>query len=256
MDSYDPDLLYSDGSIPFGKHGRELLAHFYNQNAKSRNGNLEAVYNCKKGEDGGQFADGMCVRDMERGVFDVIRTDPWQTDTCVGDWYYKRDVLYKTPTTVIQMLIDIVSKNGNLLLNLPLRADGTLDSTEEAILASLAEWIAINGEAIYGTRPWHVYGEGSQGPSGAMFNEGKLSYSSQDIRFTVKDGSLFAFALAWPASGKLLIRSLAGASVHSVHLLHGGDSLTFKPAADGLEVQLPPQQRGQHAFALRILGVA
>ncbi len=256
VDSHDPDLLYSDGSLPFGKYGRELLAHFYNQNAKGRGGNLEAVYNCKKADDGGQFTDGMCVRDMERGVFDVIRQDPWQTDTCVGDWYYKRNIVYKTPTTVIQMLIDIVSKNGNLLLNLPLRADGTLDAKEESILASLAEWIAVNGEAIYGTRPWKVYGEGSQGPSGAMFNEGKLTYSAEDIRFTVKNGSLFAFALAWPASGKLLIRSLAGSSVHSVNLLHGGDSLSFKQTAGGLEVQLPSQQRGDHAFALRILGVA
>jgi len=114
----------------------------------------------------------------------------------------------------------------------------------------------VNGEAIYGTRPWKVYGEGSQGPSGAMFNEGKLTYSSEDIRFTVKGGSLFAFALAWPASGKLLIRSLAGASVQSVNLLHGGDSLKFKRTPDGLEIQLPSQQRGDHAFALRILGVA
>jgi alpha-L-fucosidase len=193
---------------------------------------------------------------MERGVFDAIRQDPWQTDTCVGDWYYKRDIVYKTPTTVIQMLIDIVSKNGNLLLNFPLRADGTLDAKEEAILASLAKWIAVNGEAIYGTRPWKVYGEGSQGPSGAMFNEGKLSYSAEDIRFTVKSGSLFAFALAWPASGKLLIRSLAGTPVHSVNLLDGGDSLSFTQTTGGLAVQLPPQQRGEHAFALRILGVA
>jgi alpha-L-fucosidase len=255
VDSYQPDLLYSDSSLPFGKYGRELLAHFYNSNAQ-RNGNLEAVYNCKKADDGGQFADGFCVRDMERGVFDEIRSDPWQTDTCVGDWYYKREIVYKTPTTVIQMLIDIVSKNGNLLLNLPLRADGTLDAKEEAILASLGEWMAVNGEAIYGSRPWKVCGEGQKGPEGAMFNEGKLSYSAEDIRFTVKGGSLFAFALAWPASGKLLIRSLAGSSVHAVNLVHGGDSLKFKTTAEGLEVQLPPQQRGDHAFALRIQGVA
>jgi alpha-L-fucosidase len=89
-----------------------------------------------------------------------------------------------------------------------------------------------------------------------MFNEGKLSYNSEDIRFTVKDGSLFAFALAWPASGKLLIRSLSGSSVQSVNLLHGGDSLTFKQTADGLAIQLPPQPRGNHAFVLRIQGVA
>jgi alpha-L-fucosidase len=255
VDSYQPDLLYSDGSLPFGKYGRELLAHFYNTNAK-RNGKLEAVYNCKKADDGGQFADGFCVRDMERGVFDVIRTNPWQTDTCVGDWYYKRDIAYKTPTTVIQMLIDIVSKNGNLLLNFPLRADGTLDAKEEKILESLGEWMAVNGEAIYGTRPWKVCGEGQKGPDGAMFNEGKLSYTAEDIRFTAKGSALFAFALAWPTSGKLLIRTLAGTSVHSVNLLHGGDNLNFNQTTEGLAVQLPSQQRGDHAFALRIQGVA
>ncbi len=256
VDSYEPDLLYSDGSLPFGKHGRELLAHFYNSNMQRNQGQLEAVYNCKKNDDGGQFADGMCVRDMERGVFDATLDQPWQTDTCVGDWFYKRDITYKSPTTIIQMLVDIVSKNGNLLLNFPLRADGTLDSTEESILDSLADWISVNGEAIYGTRPWRVYGEGRQGPSGAMFNERKLSYSAEDIRFTVKDGMLYAFALAWPTSGKLFIRSLAGASIHSINLVHGGDSLTFKQEPDGLSVQLPPQQRGDHAFAIRIQGVA
>jgi alpha-L-fucosidase len=255
VDSYQPDLLYSDGSLPFGKYGRELLAHFYNTNTQ-RNGKLEAVYNCKKNDDGGQFADGMCVRDMERGVFDVIRPEPWQTDTCVGDWYYKRDIVYKTPTTVIQMLIDIVSKNGNLLLNFPVRADGTLDATEERILESLGEWMAANAEAIYGTRPWKVCGEGQKGPAGAMFNEGELSYTAEDIRFTAKDSSLFAFALGWPTSGQLLIRSLAGTSVHSVNLLDGGDSLKFNQTAEGLAVQLPSQQRGDHAFALRIQGVA
>jgi alpha-L-fucosidase len=137
-----------------------------------------------------------------------------------------------------------------------LRADGTLDSEEERILASLADWMSDNGEAIYGTRPWKVYGEGQQGPGGAMFNEGKLAYSAEDIRFTVKDGILYTFALAWPASGKLLIRSLVGASVHSVSLLHGGDSLSFKNEPTGLSIQLPPQPRGDHAFTLRIQGVA
>jgi alpha-L-fucosidase len=255
VDSYDPDLLYSDGSLPFGKYGRDLLAHFYNSNLQRRGGNLEAVYNCKKSDDGGQFADGMCVRDYERGVEDEIRKEPWQTDTCVGDWYYKRDITYKSPTTVIQMLIDIVSKNGNLLLNFPLRADGTLDAEEEKILGSLADWISVNGEAIYGTRPWRIYGEGQRGPGGGMFNEGKLAYTSEDIRFTVKDGSLYAFALAWPASGKLVIHSLAAGSVQSVSFLHGGDALTFQQDANGLAVRLPAEPRGKHAFVLRIRGV-
>jgi alpha-L-fucosidase len=260
VDSYQPDLLYSDGSLPFGQHGRELLAHFYNSNAQ-RNGRLEAVYNCKKVEDGGQYADGMCVRDMERGVLDGISPEPWQTDTCVGDWYYKKGITYKTPTTVIQMLVDIVSKNGNLLLNFPVRADGTLDAEEESILAKLAEWMAVNGDAIYASRPWRVYGEGTAGPSGAMFNEGKLTYTANDIRFMTKGGALYAFALAWPAGGTLLIRSLASdapgvGKVQAVRMVHGGDALTYKQGTNGLTVQLPAQQRGEHAFGLRIEGLA
>jgi len=168
VDSYQPDLLYSDGSLPFGRHGRELLAHFYNSNMERHGGRLDAVYNCKNNDDGGQFVNGMCVQDVERGIQDGISDLPWQTDTCVGDWYYKRDIQYKTPTTVIQMLIDIVSKNGNLLLNFPLRADGTLDAQEESILAAIGEWMAINGEAIYETRPWRVYGEVDIGRSWCM----------------------------------------------------------------------------------------
>jgi alpha-L-fucosidase len=256
VDSYQPDLLYSDGSLPFGRYGRELLAHFYNSNIQRLGGRLEAVYNCKNNDDGGQFAEGMCVQDVERGIQDGINPLPWQTDTCVGDWYYKRDIQYKTPTTVIQMLIDIVSKNGNLLLNFPVRADGTLDSREEEILANIADWTAINGEAIYGTRPWRVYGEGSAGPSSGNFNEDKIRYTSEDIRFTTKDGQLFAFALAWPVSGKLLIRSITSGQVHSVRMLQTGAVLKWEQQPEGLSIQLPAQKVGEHAFGLRIEGVS
>lgn len=255
IDSYQPDLLYSDGSLPFGKYGRELLAHFYNRNMKQHNGNLEAVYNCKFTDCGGQYIDGMCVQDLERGVQDQLKAEPWQTDTCVGDWYYKRDITYKTPTAIIQMLIDVVSKNGNLLLNFPVRADGTLDAQEEGILASLAEWIAINGEAIHGTRPWKLYGEGHAGPKGALFNEGNLEYSSEDIRFTVKGGALYAFALAWPESGKLLIRSITSGQIHAIQMLQTGEALKWTQKSGGLSVQLPRLQVGDHAFVLRIQGV-
>ena len=247
-------MLYSDGSLPFGKHGRELLAHLYNSNVQRLGGRLEAVYNCKNKDDGGQFADGMCVQDVERGIQDNINPLPWQTDTCVGDWYYKRNIQYKTPTTVIQMLIDIVSKNGNLLLNFPVRADGTLDSQEEDILASIADWMAINGEAIYGTRPWRVYGEGSTGPSSGDFNEGKIRYTSDDIRFTRKDSQLFAFALAWPTSGNLLLRSITSGQVHSVQMLQTGETLKWEQQPAGLSIQLPGQPAGEHAYVLRILG--
>jgi len=255
VDSYEPDLLYSDGSLPFGQHGRDLLAHFYNTNAQ-RTGRLDAVYNCKKSEDGGQYRDGFCVRDLERGVQDGIAAEPWQTDTCVGDWYYKREIEYKTATKVVHMLVDIVSKNGNLLLNFPLRADGTLDSREESIIASLGTWMAANGGAIYGSRPWKRFGEGPTGPTGAMFNEDKLTYTPDDIRFTTRDGSLYAFAMAWPAAGKLRITSLASATPHAVRMVDGGDLLKWTSQPDALVIELPKTQRGEHAFGVRIDGVA
>jgi alpha-L-fucosidase len=233
-----------------------MLAHYYNSNAERHGGVVDGVYFCKDNPlDGGQYRDGICVRDIERGVADGILSQPWQTDTCIGDWYYKKDFDYKTPTTVVQMLLDIVSKNGCLLLSIPLRGDGTLDSREEAILAALGEWMQRNGEAVYGTRPWRVFGEGGSGPAVGNFNEDKLRYTSTDIRFMTKGSELYAFALAWPASGKLLIKSLASTHVKSVHLVDGGEKLTWKQLPEGLSVQLPAQQRGDHAFGLRIAGV-
>jgi alpha-L-fucosidase len=163
---------------------------------------------------------------------------------------------YKTPTTVIQMLIDIVSKNGNLLLNFPLRADGTLDSQEERILSKIGEWMSINGEAIYGTRTWRTFGEGSTGPASGNFNEGMIRYTSEDIRYTTKDNQLFAFALGWPDSSRLLLRSITSAQVHSVQMLQTGESLKWEQKPDGLSIQLPAQMPGEHATVLRILGVA
>ncbi|MHB8969559.1 MAG: alpha-L-fucosidase [Pirellulaceae bacterium] len=110
--------------------------------------------------DHGEYVDGIGVQDVERGGLAEIKAEPWQTDTCIGDWFYKSGLTYKSAKHVIAMLADIVSKNGNLLLNIPLKHDGTLDAAEEQVLADLAAWMAINGEAIYGTRPWLVFGGG------------------------------------------------------------------------------------------------
>jgi alpha-L-fucosidase len=255
VDNYQPDLLYSDGSVPFGGYGRSLVAHFYNANTQWHGGKLEAVYNCKfNGKDGGEYAEGSCVQDLERGVQNGIKAKPWQTDTCVGDWYYKRDIQYKTATTVIQMLADIVSKNGNLPMNFPLRPDGTLDAPQEKILTEMAPWVRLNGEAIYGTRPWRVYGEGPTQVTGGHFNEGKLTYTAEDIRFTARRGTLYAIALAWPESGKLTIRSLAGRSITSVRMLGVSDPLKFTRGSRGLVVNLPASRPCDHAYVLRLEG--
>ena len=254
VDSYQPDLLYSDGPLPYPDEvGRELLAHFYNANTRWHHGKLEAVYNCK------QDSQGMWVQDLERGVMDQIRAEPWQTDTCVGGWYYDINLArshgYKSATTVIQMLADIVSKNGNLLLNFPPRPDGTLDADELKILDAMAAWMPVNGEAIFGTRPWKIFGEGPSRVKGGMFNEDGLHYTARDIRFTTKRGALYAIALGWPEDGKLLVRSLARAAgkIDSVELLGCREKLNWSQQDDGLLVTLPARRPCEHAYALKVI---
>ncbi len=258
IDSYHPDLLYSDGGIPFFDVGRRLVAHFYNANAKWHGGKLEAVYNCKAGSPE-YYQEGTCVQDIERGVLDSIHPLPWQTDTCVGDWYYKRDIQYKTATNVITMLADIVSKNGNLLLNIPPRADGTLDEQELSIVRQMAAWMDVNAESIFGTRPWIVYGEGPTRVSGGYFGErNQKPYTAQDIRFTAKGATLYAIALAWPETGSVAIRCLGtGAGLYKreigeVRLLGHAAPLRCRREQHALVVELPEKKPCEHAFALKI----
>ena len=252
VDRYHPDLLYSDSPLPYPDDvGRQLLAHYYNDNLRQHGGRLEAVYNCK------EDSQSRWVQDLERGVMDGINPNPWQTDTCVGQWYYNTRDVYKSPELVLQMLADIVSKNGNLLLNFPPRPDGTLDETEEKILTDLAAWMPINGEAIFGTRPWKVYGEGpSKVKNGANFNEGKLKYTSKDIRFTTKGGTLYALALGWPEDGRLVVKSLAtpAGKVAGVALLGHAGPLDWKQTDEGLVVTMPAQKPCKHVFSFKIAG--
>ena len=253
---YHPDLLYSDSPLPYPNEvGRKLLANFYNANIAQHGGKLEAVYTCK------ETSNGRWVQDLERGVMEGINPHPWQTDTCVGDWYYQQSLFdghrYKTPETVIHMLCDIVSKNGNLLLNFPPRPDGTLDGDEVKILEAMSAWIAVNGEGIYGTRPWKTYGEGpSQAQKSGSFNEGKLAYTARDIRYTqTKDGkTLYAFALGWPDDNRLVLRSVATAAgtIAGVALLGHTGKLDWKQTADGLVVNLPAQRPCALAYGLKI----
>lgn len=262
IDRYHPDLLYSDSPLPYpDTMGRMMLAHFYNDNMERHQGKLEAVYTCK------QEAKGRWVRDLERGVMDGIHPEPWQTDTCIGNWFYRKGQVYKSSATVIRMLVDIVSKNGNLLLNFPQHADGTIDPEEEKVLTDLADWFSSNGEGIYGTRPWKVYGEGpsSRGKSQnadkkkCEFNEGKLAYTPQDFRFTTsKDGKLlYAFCLGSP-SGELRIASLgsnltlAEKPIASVDLLGGSAALEWKQEPEALIVKIPKGLPPSPALGLRI----
>lgn len=254
IDTHQPDLLYSDGGLPFGVIGRTLLAHFYNSSL-SRAGSLDAVYNCKD-SGSGQFDRRWAVQDVERGVLNGINPLPWQTDTSNGDWFDNENFQYKTPGEVITMLADIVSKNGNMLLNVVIHADGSLPPESDTLLAELADWMRVNGEAIHGTRPWKTFGEGPTDAAAGMFKE-KAAYTAEDIRFTTKGDVLYAIVLGEPR-GRIAISSLATGNPHdsrrvrNVRLLGRPGNLLFEQADRALLIDLPFSLPTRHASAFAL----
>jgi alpha-L-fucosidase len=254
VDNYHPDLLYTDGGVAFGNEvGLSMIAHLYNSDAALHGGRTEAIYTCK------QKSDGRWVEDLERGIMPKIDPYPWQTDTSIGDWYYNRNWKFRPVSWVIHMLVDNVSKNGNLLLNVVQRPDGSLDPEVEQMLAQLADWTAIHGEAIHGSRPWLVYGESSVKVKGGSFGE-NFKYNAREIRFTTKGPVLYAIALGWPEDGQLVVRSLAKPAgqdinnITAVSLLGCDEKLTWKQTADGLIVTLPKKKVSEYTTGLKIIG--
>ena len=256
VDQHRPDLLYTDGAVPFGEVGRGLLAHYYNANMRQYGGALEAVYTLKKPNDDehGEYVEGIGVRDIERGVVDDIYPAPWQTDTCIGTWYYNRGVQYKTAQIVVHMLADIVSKNGNLLLNFPLRPDGTLDPEEDQVLEAITRWMGVNSEAIHATRPWKIFGEGptTQEKSGHFNERNFKGYTASDFRFTVKGKTLYAICMGWPGK-QMVVASLAKeARISRVEMLGVKGPLQWSRTDRGLVVEMPREKPCDYAAALRI----
>jgi alpha-L-fucosidase len=265
VDQYEPDLLYTDGPIFFEQWGLSAIAHLYNVSAKKHGGRTQAVYANKGKTD---CVQGTCVLDLERGVVDNIREEPWQTDTCIGTWHYNKEAVYKTPKIVIDMLVDIVSRNGNLLLNFPLPSSGMLDEEELKILNGIMKWMAVNGDAIYATRPWRMYGTTSSGTGvgrvgpgsehhvAEAFNErNRKPLTAADIRFTQKAGAVYAFAMGWP-EGPVAIEPLgvrAGAGkVRKVELLGHAGPVKWEQNESALTIQPPAQKPCEHAVAFKI----
>lgn len=244
---YRPDFCYFDNyELPFGPYGLAAAADYYNRSIEWH-GKIDVVLTAKQLKSQARFG---LVQDVERGFTDHLWDEPWQTDTCIGDWFYNRDRFtqksYVGAQGVLQRLADVVSKNGNLLLSIPQRGDGTIDSEEEKILDDLARWMAVNGEAVFGSRPWHVYGEGPTVLSVGMQNEGGFKgFVEGDVRFTTRDGALYLYSLVAPgkslsvkALGRRSMAQAGKGQVAKITLL-GGGAARFRQHEDAMEIDLP-----------------
>ncbi len=268
INRYNPDILYFDVTVlpfyPISDAGLKIAAHLYNHNMATHDGKLEAVLTGKILDEEQRKA---LVWDVERGAPNEIVADKWQTCTCLGGWHYDQSIYdndrYKSAADVVKLLMDVVSKNGNLLLSVPLRADGTFDEKEAKILTEFGDWMNINKEAIYDTTPWKVFGEGPIANSDIAinaqgFNEGSYTNTTaQEIRFTQKGDDLYVTALAWPENRKVIVKSLAQGNelypeeIKEVELL-GYGKVNFKRTAEGLSIELPGKQLNKIAPVFKV----
>ena len=265
IDKYHPDFIYFDGggSYPFCGHGTgkglradatpRVIAHLYNSSIAANGGKLEAMAFTKGNEDGRAIA-----VNVESSVPKQIKRDqPWQTENGLGEWFYKAGTFYDSGMVIHQML-EAVSKDGNYAINIPLNPHGALDLGGEQTLKDMGDWMDVNSEGIYGSSAWDVWGEGKVEMSGGNLGKGqaKTPYTAQDIRFTAKDGVVYAYLMAWPTDGKVVISSLAtgAGTISEVSLLGCKELLQWMQTPVGLEVTLPKDQPCKFAWCLKISG--
>ncbi|RKN44955.1 alpha-L-fucosidase [Streptomyces hoynatensis] len=260
-DRYAPELVYLDDSrLPFDEgsvcapeppspRGLEFLARYYNAVP-------EGVVSIKTIPEEDRQA---VLLDVERQQLGAPDPHPWQYDTSIGDWFYSIGERYKTAGELVHLLVDTVSKNGCLLLNVPQLPDGSIDEDTEAVLDGIGAWIDVCGAALFGTRPWRVHGEGPTGVAGEKAREQALPYTDLDIRYTCRDETVYAFLMAWPAGrAQAHLTSLGTAAGHlgrpprRVELLGDGRPLSFEQSAGALRVDLPGSPPTAHAQVLRI----
>lgn len=256
VDNYQPQIVWFDwwiNHVAFAPYLQKFAAYYYNRGAQWRKG---VAINYKFDA----YAPGTAVFDVERGQLAGIRPVFWQTDTSISknSWGYVNNQDYKTAGSIIGDLVDIVSKNGALLLNIGPRPDGSIPEPEVNILLEIGQWLALNGEAIYETRPWKVFGEGpTEILEGAFTDTKRADFTGQDIRFTTKGDTLYAIVLAWPGS-QCTITSLETASalgerqVRDITLLGHDGRLEWSRNEQGVTVKMPDKKPCDHAFVLKI----
>lgn len=262
INKYNPDLIYFDDTglplYPVSDAGLKIAAHYYNHNIATHKGKLEGVLFGKILTDEQKEC---MVWDVERGAPDKLQPNAWQTCSCIGDWHYNRgrfnENSYKSAQQVILMLVDIVSKNGNLLLNIPVRGDGSIDDKEIAILEGVAEWMDINKESIFDTRPWKIYGEGPSAESANPikeqgFNEGKTKFTEKDIRFTQKKNIVYATIMGKP-SGEIFIKALSVQKIKQIKLLGSKEPIKWKQTTDALMIKNPTKIPNEIAAVFKII---
>ena len=260
INKYDPSVVYFDDTVlplyPFSDVGLQLTAHLYNKSMARNGGRNEVVVTGKVLKEWHKKA---LMWDVERGTPDRIQPQAWQTCTCIGSWHYDKrrffDGTYKTAQAVIQTLVDVVSKNGNLLLSVPVKGDGTIDSLEYKVVCEVGTWLKANGESIYGTRPWVIFGEGPavdspQPLKDQGFNEGKVTFTSADIRYVTKGKTLYATTLCAPQPGSMVTLK-AVKKARRVSLL-GHGKVVFRQTKHGLSVTLPATLPNQIALVMKI----
>jgi alpha-L-fucosidase len=256
IDSYKPDLIYFDNTgLPLGQTGLDIAAYYYNMAARWH-GTPDVVINGKN------LPADRCkalVNDMERGLRTNIEPFPWQTDTCIGDWHYSRPLYekngYRTADYVIHVLCDVVAKNGNLLLSVPVRGDGSIDEKEVAIVEGISTWMARFSEAIYGTRPWKIAGEGPTVVAAGQFSEGNTKpFTAADIRYTTKNGALYALTLGKPQSERITLTAVKQGQVERVEIVGTAAPLAFQQDGNGLHIDLPSAASHAYGVALKISG--
>jgi alpha-L-fucosidase len=252
VDKYNPDLMWFDWWIErpaFKPYLQRFAAYYYDHNAQLHDEGAVINYKFEA------YPAKAAVLDIERGQEGDIRPIFWQTDTSISNksWGYIENDTFKTPEFVLGMLVDIVSKNGALLLNIGPDKEGVIPHQAADILLAMGKWLAASGDAIYGTRPWKIYGEGPTKTAAGSFKDTDTKpYTPADIRFTTKNGTLYVIALATPADGVVHVKSLAKVPVTGVKRLGSSQAATFQQTAGELTIHSAAGSASQYPVAFAV----